>query len=278
MAQRDKNYWLDQECAQAFWDQRLALPYQELLHDTAHWIDVQPDDHWLDLGCGCGQLTAMLWQRSGGQVGEIVAMDCNAVNAEAIDKLRRKLSAAGKAPPLRFAVGNFSSGLPQFADGTFDGIVSGLAISYAESCDAQTGCYTDKAYNHLLAEMFRVLKPGGRLVFSVNVPKVRFWPIFWKSLRLAFRISKPAKTLVNSLRMMAYGRWLQREAKRGRFHYLPIGEIEQRLHHVGFQDFRFCHSYAGQAYVIAVSKALLAAPQETAVRKMLSPLRMAEKN
>src|SRR5579875_715429 len=264
MGPQDKNYWLDRQCAQAFWDQHLALPYQELLHDTARWLDVRAGERWLDLGCGCGQLTAMLWQCSNGQVGEIVSMDCNAVHAEAIDKLKRKLAGAGKTLPIRFVVGNFSAGLPQFAEETFDGIVSGLAISYAESRDPQTGRYTDHAYNRLMAELFRVLKPGGRLVFSVNVPNVRFWPIFWKSLRLAFRLSKPAKTLVNSLRMMAYGRWLQREAKRGRFHYFPIGEIEQRLRQVGFQNLRFCHSYAGQAYVVAVSKTAVAATEETA--------------
>ena len=275
MTRQDKNYWLDQECAQAFWDQRLALPYQELLHDTTRCIDIRAGEHWLDLGCGCGQLTAMLWQRSGAQVGEIVSMDCNAVNAEAIDKLRRKLTVAGKTPPIRFVVGNFSSGLPQFADQAFDGIVSGLAISYAESLDAQTGRYTDRAYNHLLAELFRVLKPGGRLVFSVNVPKVRFWPIFWKSLRLIPRISKPAKTLINSLRMLAFGRWLQREARRGRFHYFSIGEIEDRLRQAGFQEFRFCHSYAKQAYVIDVRKATPAAQQGPAAKRMVAPLRTA---
>jgi ubiquinone/menaquinone biosynthesis C-methylase UbiE len=262
MAQQDKNYWLDRKCARAFWDQKLALPYQELLHDTARWLDIRPGEHWLDLGCGSGQLTALLWQRSGGHIGAIVSMDCNALNEEAIHRLKRKQT--GQTAPIRFLAGNFSDGLPQFADGSFDGIVSGLAISYAESRDAHTGRYTDGAYNRLLAELFRVLKPGGRLVFSVNKPHVRFWPIFWKSLRLAFRVSKPVKTLINVVKMLAYGHWLQREAKRGRFHYFPIEEIEQRLRHLGFREFRYRKSYAGQAYVVAVTKAALPASQEPA--------------
>jgi ubiquinone/menaquinone biosynthesis C-methylase UbiE len=254
MATVEKNYWLDTACAQAFWDQQLALPYQELLRDTARWLDVRPGARWLDLGCGCGQLTALLWHQSGGQVGEIVAMDCNAANAAAIEKLKRRLLRGASPDRIRFAVGNFSDGLPQLADQDFDGIVSGLAISYAESRDPATGSYTDAAYDHLLAELCRVLKPQGRLVFSVNVPRVRFWPIFWKSLRQAHRISKPAKALVNALRMQRYGRWLQREAERGRFHYFPIAEIEQRLRWVGFASIQWRLSYARQAYVIAALK------------------------
>ncbi len=253
----EPNYWLDAACAEAFWDQHKAVPYQELLQDTARWLEPGPGEKWLDLGCGSGQLTAVLWQRSQGRIGEIVALDCAPVNAAKMARLCSRLSPAPGPEQIRFAVGNFSDGLPQFDTASFDGIVSGLAIQYAERQDPMTGKYTDLAYNRLLAEVHRVLRPGGRLVFSVNVPRPRFWSILWKSLRSAFRISKPLKTLVNALKMQGYGRWLRREAERGRFHYLPIEDVARRLRHVGFEGLKYRLSYAGQAYLIAAAKPML---------------------
>lgn len=253
------NHWFDDKCARAFWDQHRALPYQELLEDTARWLRPQAGERWLDLGCGGGQLTTCLWQQSQGTLAEVVAVDAAAVNATAIDKLRGKLTPPPTAEQLRFAQGDFSKGLPQLRDSYFDGIVSGLAISYAEHRDPATGRYTDAAYNRLLGELYRVLKPGGRLVFSVNVPRPRFWRIFWKSLRLAPRLSKPGRVLWNALKMQSYGRWLCREAKRGRFHFYPVEDIVRRLELHGFTGIKHHLSYADQAYVIHADRPALAA-------------------
>lgn len=254
MTTAETNYWLDDRCARAFWDQHQALPYQELLQHTARWLDPGRGERWLDLGCGCGQLTAALWQQSRGQIGQIVAVDCAAANAEVLEKLAARLKPSPDPEQIEFQVANFSDGLGSLDSGSFDGIVSGLAISYAESRDPVTGHYTDAAYNQLLNELFRILRPGGRLVFSVNVPEPRFWRIFWKSLRLAFRLSKPGKVLMNTLRMQRYGRWLRQEAVRGRFHFFPLPEIEMRLRRAGFRELRSRLSYAGQAYLIAANK------------------------
>src|SRR5205823_1833121 len=137
----EKNYWLSPKCAEAFWDQRLALPYQELLQTTVSRVQVRAGERWLDLGCGSGALTAALWRRGGGQLGEVIALDCNPINGRALDKLQHRLP--GALARIRFVTGNFSDGLPQFPDAAFDGIVSGLAISYAEARDPKTGQYTD---------------------------------------------------------------------------------------------------------------------------------------
>jgi ubiquinone/menaquinone biosynthesis C-methylase UbiE len=255
MATAETNHWLDERCARAFWDQNQAIPYQELLRDTAAWMAPAQGENWLDLGCGAGRLSAELYRLADGRV-TITAMDCNPANDRAIDTLRQRLHPSPHADQLRYVVGNFSDGLPQFGDAAFDGVVSGLAISYAEWKDPTTGRYTDRAYNQLLAEIYRVLRPGGRLVFSVNVPRPAFWRILWKSLGAVWTISRPLRALRNGLRMQWYGHWLRRQASRGRFHYFPIEQIGARLEVAGFETWRYRLSYAGQAYLIEAQKAM----------------------
>jgi ubiquinone/menaquinone biosynthesis C-methylase UbiE len=246
---------LDDDCARAFWDQQNAVPYQELLRDTSQLLDPKPGERWLDLGCGGGQLAALIWRKSQGRVRQIIAFDCAPVNALALGKIRDRLSPCPGPQQIEFVLGNFSHGLGAFPTASFDGVTSGLALAYAESWDPQTCRYTDTAYNRAMEEVYRVLKPGGRFVCSVNVPQPRFWRIFWRSLHTAFRLSKPAKVLLNSMRMQRYGHWLQREAKRGRFHFFPLAVLVQRLEQIGFTIVETRLSYAKQAYLLSTLKA-----------------------
>jgi hypothetical protein len=54
--------------------------------------------------------------------------------------------------------------------------------------------------------------------------------------------------------MVGYGAWLKQEARAGRFHYLPAGEVAQRLHRAGFVQVKHQFSYSRQAYVFAAQK------------------------
>lgn len=252
----ETNYWLDDKCARAFWDQHKAVPYRELLRDTSSLVEPRPSERWLDLGCGGGHLTALLWEKSQGQIGQVVAFDCAAANAGALTRLRNRLTPAAGPHQIEFVQGNFSEGLGAFTPASFDGVVSGLALSYAESKDSITGLYTDAAYNRALTEVYRVLKEGGQFVFSVNVPQPHFWRIFWRSLGVAFKVSKPAKVLINTLRMQRYGRWLRQEARRGRFHFFPLAEIASRLERAGFRVVETRLSYARQAYLLSARKSV----------------------
>lgn len=99
----------------------------------------------LDAGCGSGALFAALRDR-----GAIVSgFD---VSAEMLELARRRL---GDEADLQVA--DLSSPLP-YADNTFDDVAASLVLHYLED------------WGPALAELRRVLRPGGRLIVSVDHP------------------------------------------------------------------------------------------------------------
>jgi ubiquinone/menaquinone biosynthesis C-methylase UbiE len=248
------NYWLDAACAKAFWGQHELPAYRQLLADTTAWIDPQPGERWIDLGCGGGQLTRALWEKSHGTLAEIVALDCAAANERAIRKLRGTMSPPAAAGQVRFLHADFSSGLADCPDDRFDGAVSGLAIQYAESFCPVRRCWTRDAYDQLLHDVCRVLRPGGCFVFSVNVSEPSWLRVALSGVWGFLRSSHPLHYLKNSWRMWTYGGWLKRQARTGRFHYLPAETVQDKLSEAGFERIAYRLSFARQAYVLRCYK------------------------
>jgi SAM-dependent methyltransferase len=261
------NYWPNSACARAFWGQQELPPYQELLTDTSDWLNPRTGERWLDLGCGCGKLTEVLWRKSRGAVREIVGLDCAADNAIAFQQLRGRVSPNASDERIRFVQGDFNSGLRNWTSGRFDGIVSGLAIQYAESFSEKLGCWTTDGYDRLLADVQRLLRAGGWFVFSVNVPEPSFSKVALYSLWGVFEARKGVRYTENAFRMWRYGAWLKREARNGRFHYLPLPTVVRKLKEVGFGEIEHRMSFAGQAYVIRCRKPLA----KTITRKLPRP-------
>jgi len=96
----------------------------------------------LDAGCGSGRLTLALAQAG----AEVTGID---TNAGQLAEARRRAEGAGVELTLLEA--DFNAPLP-FADASFDGVTSRLALMAAGDPIAT------------LAELRRVLEPGGRLV------------------------------------------------------------------------------------------------------------------
>ncbi len=101
----------------------------------------------LDLGCGPGALAVPL--AFDGR--EVVAFD---LSVEMVVAAKQKLR---NAPSASFCVGD-AVALP-FADETFDVIVSTGVLEYVPSIE------------RALAELVRVLRPGGSLVATVSLPR-----------------------------------------------------------------------------------------------------------
>lgn len=101
----------------------------------------------LDAGCGAGPLFAALRDRG----ADVSGFD---LSTTMVELARRRL---GQDADLRVA--DIGAPLP-YADGAFDDVVAALVLHYLEDWSAP------------LAELRRVLRPGGRLIMAVNHPGI----------------------------------------------------------------------------------------------------------
>jgi SAM-dependent methyltransferase len=254
MAATSTNYWPDKRCAKAFWSQHEIPAYQELLRDTAAWLEPAIGQRWLDLGCGSGPLSRVLWEKSQGKVEAIVGVDVAEINARRYAILRATLQPRPTPMCVRFVARDFSGGFADWPGEQFDGVVSGLALQYAESSSDDGAAWTESAYDRVLADVHRLLKRGGVFVFSVNVPNPAWSKLALRSVAAAIRKTRPLRYLKNAWRMWSYGSWLTRESRRGRFHYLPAQIILQKLLELGYLETEYRLSYGGQAYLVRCRK------------------------
>ncbi|HEX6290577.1 MAG TPA: methyltransferase domain-containing protein [Herpetosiphonaceae bacterium] len=115
---------------------------------TATLARLHPGDQVLDVGCGTGTL-ALHVQRHVGSTGRVVGID---PGPEQIARARAK--ATRHHVPIEFQIGVIEQ--LAFPDQTFDVVLSTLMMHHVPASRKQQG----------LAEIARVLKPGGRLVIA----------------------------------------------------------------------------------------------------------------
>jgi SAM-dependent methyltransferase len=115
-----------------------AIP--QLLH-------LRPDAFVLEVGCGSGGYALHLAEEVGCR---LVGLD---VNAPGVRNANQLALARGLASQARFEHCDASKNLP-FDDNTFDAVFSNDVLCHLPGRPA------------VLVEMFRVLKPGGRMLFS----------------------------------------------------------------------------------------------------------------
>jgi ubiquinone/menaquinone biosynthesis C-methylase UbiE len=111
-------------------------------------LQLRPGERALDVGCGPGRL-AMVFAERVAPSGSVEGVD------PSVEMIKRATTRARKkGMPANFQVA-FAQQLP-FADAAFDAVACTLALHHVAGDDQQTA----------VDEMYRVLKPGGRLLIA----------------------------------------------------------------------------------------------------------------
>lgn len=120
--------------------------FQKALRRLADQAELEPGHVVLDVGCGTGTLAVLVARTCPGV--EMTGID---PDPRALARARRKADRAGVS--VRFERG-FGDAMP-FADGAVDRVFSSMMFHHLSREDR----------SKVLAEVHRVLKPGGRLEF-----------------------------------------------------------------------------------------------------------------
>jgi len=159
----------------------------------------------LEVGCGPGVITAAM-ARKGFCVSAIDSVP------EMVERTRANAQQAGLGSQVFARVGNIES-LP-FADATFELV---MVIGVSEWLVSLT---------RPLAEIFRVLRPGGHLIISAD----NNWPLHQIVDPVINPALKPIKRYIGQLLRFAGLRTLQ-----PRFHAYSLREFNNALSHSGFE-------------------------------------------
>lgn len=139
------------------------LTTQALAESVVHLAALQPGDRVLDVGTGTGIVALEAGRRLAAAGGRVAGVD---ISGGQLAVARRKGQEAGVGSVVQFARCDAES-LP-FADGSFDVIVSLFALLHFPDPE------------RAVREMFRVLRPQGRLVIGVGAPPSRTTWQGWK--------------------------------------------------------------------------------------------------
>ncbi len=124
----------------------MPLMFRSVYAEIAKLLDLRPDDDVLDVACGSG----VFLHRYAAHVRRIAGLDHSDVQ---VRMARRQLRDRIRAGSAEIVQGD-SAALP-WADGTFSAV----------TCNC-IGCFAEPLRS--VQEMRRVLRPGGRLVLSID--------------------------------------------------------------------------------------------------------------
>jgi len=236
---KEFRFW--EEYARIYYHSEDSRSYRKLEKTMEELIDPKKGDIWLDAGCGpVTRMSKLIWKKSGEKVAKIFGIDI------VLEKARETLDSF---IPLGLKYANLGERLP-FSDELFDGIVANVSLTYVIDFQGKKG---KEAFMEVMREMFRVLKPGGYIVWSTPKKNPFFFRNFLDGLPDMFslkkQISHRAFGLYVGIKALKYGFEITKKGKKGIYTFLEPKEYEEILREIGFINFRWKKTFAGQVWV-----------------------------
>jgi ubiquinone/menaquinone biosynthesis C-methylase UbiE len=226
----DRQFW--ENYAPYYSKLALSPVYKQFLAHTVALIAARNGERILDLGSGPAQFARLLSD----QGAQVTAVD---YSEEMMRAGRRAANRRGNPRfPIEFVHADVCQYLKTAASNSFDAVLASLLVSYLDNPAAVVG------------EIFRVLRPGGRLIMSNPVPNPDFSVIFWKSGWTALRY------LFFALQLLRYAAKIKRFEGQGVFHFFSLQETMDLLANAGFprRSIAVTRSLADTVYVSIATK------------------------
>lgn len=250
MSKEELEYWkqYSEFMMTKYRDAYINSPYfQEELSAINEFMDPKDKERWLDLGCGALPVSELLLNKKADI--ELWAGDIILAPAE------KKLEELGN-PSVKLFYIDLTKKL-DIPDNFFDGVGASKVLAYIPEVQARKG---KEALRQIFKEVFRILKPGGTLVWSGSIPNVsRFWgtlmalgyvlnPYQWIKQRcflptFAVKVNKLFKPMVEKI-------------KEGKYPVFPQEENEEIILSVGFENPEWRTTFGKQVIVNKVTKPL----------------------
>lgn len=197
----------------------LLIPYQELIETICDELNIKKGEQILEAGCGTGNLALKIKERG----AKVIGLDnCQ----EALDIYQKK------DPNTKLVLADLREKLP-FSDNYFDKIASNNTL-YAVPKEKQL---------ETLKELYRILKPGGKIVMS-NMQKG------WKPMRiyvsaikenlkkegLFITIKKIVEMIIPTIKIFYYNHLILEGGEVGHYHFFEFDEQKKLLKEARFTN------------------------------------------
>jgi len=227
-----------------------SWPYRNLTKSVESFIEPKEKDIWLDVACGPAKMSEMIFRKSKGKIEKIIAIDI------ILEPAKKRLENLKSQIPIELRYASITDPLP-FPDNFFDGIVANLCLPYVIDFEGKKG---KDALEAILAEMFRILKPGGHLVWSTPKKNVHFQWNFLHSIPDMLNIweyifRKDISRILQGTRILGHALKIQENGKNRIYTFLPKEDLEELLlKKIGFINPSWKKTFSQQVLVNRVYK------------------------